>query len=802
MRKTVALFVILGSCDTTLPTGKATPITFFTAKLSDSRFHVADHFMASMEMQISGEPFAQLIGRDLAGYDRFPAKEVKYKTDVYADPATGLSTVDPMGYSLGVESYEYSKQPMNNISFEAGAGLSVEYGPVTNPTGLTGDAAFANLRDRLQHLADASGVSGPVACPPGDSDGGIPDMAGCTPVPTNFVVSPAPSDNLLNPYGWPGFWPQFAEFRSFDPSIHPQPGMSRGCTLTGGYAASVAGAQPVGDYECGYNELNLPKRETQVEKVLEPAALGFAAWKQGLWVINYWGSLHDTAGNPISQVAPADLAQVGQPGNTVVGQYPDSSDSTGMAMIDGVPGTYFGDVSLEGWQGLNMLEEMHNKAALLLGQISTADGTKLDGFASTKAALAYDYQTPLRWWPSAIAVTETGTDPPAAGAGWRDFPKPDTFTIQTASSDLRGLLALAGGFSELFALTDFGNPDVGGLVSSLASFDGDPFPADNQKPDGEDTPHDRALAVIKVALINLDRLHFDATNNVFVDQSTVSATASGATVSRGKTVSSTTAAYTIVALRTALRSISSSLQLYSNDTPDTLGGATALDGTSMAGSTTALPDRIVQLIRAEADFIMSKLTDAKGRVANSYDLGAQKVDGAATTIDSEASAIRGLLDAYLATSDTKYEQAAELIYGDLDRSFWMNDVRVFRSSSDESDTLTYTPVRFGTVQGALRQYWKLVGNAPGNERLSAEILERIQRMNKLIANGWDDANGDNVVQYPDECTGAGLQMAERALTGELSNPDDDGERDKDCVQEIAAAGLPSALAAQVVFTRR
>src|SRR5690349_23860857 len=34
-------------------------------------------------------------------------------------------------------------------------------------------------------------------------------------------------------------------------------------------------------------------------------------------------------------------------------------------------------------------------------------------------------------------------------------------------------------------------------------------------------------------------------------------------------------------------------------------------------------------------------------------------------------------------------------------------------------------------------------------------------------------------------TGAGLQMAERALTGELSHPADNGDRDHDCVVDIS-----------------
>ena len=50
-----------------------------------------------------------------------------------------------------------------------------------------------------------------------------------------------------------------------------------------------------------------------------------------------------------------------------------------------------------------------------------------------------------------------------------------------------------------------------------AYFDGDPFPADNQMPDGEATAHDRALAVMKLALVDLDRLHCDPASGVLAD---------------------------------------------------------------------------------------------------------------------------------------------------------------------------------------------------------------------------------------------------------------------------------------------
>ena len=350
----------------------------------------------------------------------------------------------------------------------------------------------------------------------------------------------------------------------------------------------------------------------------------------------------------------------------------------------------------------------------------------------------------------------------------------------------------------MFALTDFNNADVGGLPSSRATFDGDPMPADNGKPDGEDTPHDRALADIKVAVVNIDRLHCDAGNKVLVDESTVA----GGAVQRGQTVTALVAAYSIVGLRTALRAISSSLTLYSNDTPDTVGAPTALDGVTLGGSSAPLPARMLQLIRAQADFLIAKLVAADGSVANSYDLGAGAADASPTRLESEASVIRGLLDAYLATSDTKYRVAAMRVWADLDKRFWMSDVRAYRTTAGVSDTLTWTPLAFGTIQGAMRQYWKIVGKKPGNEQLAAELLERVQRTNKLVLNGWDDANGDNKLKYPDECTGAGLQMAERALTGELSHPADGADRDHDCVKEASAAKLPAALAGQVVFKRR
>ncbi len=88
--------------------------------------------------------------------------------------------------------------------------------------------------------------------------------------------------------------------------------------------------------------------------------------------------------------------------------------------------------------------------------------------------------------------------------------------------------------------------------------------------------------------------------------------------------------------------------------------------------------------------------------------------------------------------------------------------------------------------------------------LDRTVLEsRIARIGKLYLNGWDDLNGDQIIEKPQECLNGRMQMAEQALTGELGR---DGlgrptsDRDGDCVIELAHAMMASVQASQVFFT--
>ena len=134
-----------------------------TVTAVDTTFDTEDHFIAAVEMQLSGEPFAEAMGRDLSGYTRdYACQDAICSPSMYVDPAStdGGSVVDLAGYSSGIESYEYSKQPMNNIAFESGAGTSLLFGPVINPTGATGTDALVLAQTWFEHMASESNAGG------------------------------------------------------------------------------------------------------------------------------------------------------------------------------------------------------------------------------------------------------------------------------------------------------------------------------------------------------------------------------------------------------------------------------------------------------------------------------------------------------------------------------------------------------------------------------------------------------------------------------------------------------------------
>lgn len=747
----------------------------------DTRFITMEHMMASIEMQQSGEPLAEAMGRDLAGFDRF-----MLPPNLYADPAddAGASVIDLVGFSTAVESYEYSKMPMNMLAFESTAGTSLGHAALFNPAGVTGEAAMRLLRDRVQRHAIASHAG---VAPVGDAGAGL----------SGFVTVPAPVDNDLNRLGFGGFWPTVHPFAAFDPTCSPSRGATRSCSLEGGYGASAGMAQLVGDYECGYSTLHLTTSRNDplaVDRAIVPGASGWAAWKYGLWVINYLQIMHDTDGAVIESVPEAELANVGRPGNTVRGAVQGGGE--------GAPGTWLGSNDIEGFQAAFLIDSMDAQAHQWVTGLTTTDGVNLDGFASAREALAYDYEAPLRWFPSLINYTEE-----------RDlaygYHRPTRYTVGRTDSRLLDLVGLLGGFGEFFALTDRANRDVGGSQTARVYFDGDPFAADNQTPDGEATAHDRALAVMKLALVDLDRAHRDPASGALAD----AVTFSGAIPTRGPTASAVGAAYAVVGLRVARRSLSGNLTLYSNSTPDAVVTRTALDGTSMRGAPNGatVAQRLTALLTAESELLLNRLTTEEGRAYPAVTLATMQPTAPEGDLEAYAAAVRGLLEASLATGDPRYQNRAERVYRRMESVFYSASLRAWRSTAATDAPVEFTPLRFGLLQGALRETYKLVASAPGREAFARTLEGHLARLHKLVLNGWDDRDDDDVVDWPDECASrlggmprGGLQLGERALTGETGTVEGMviADRDRDCVPEIGAVSLPATLAARIRFTTR
>ena len=773
------------------PPSEPLQTAIITATVGSTRFMTREHFLASAEMQISGEPLAEDMRRELADYSRD-----HLPPNVYFDTSQSEQGpwVDLTGFSTAVESYEYSKQPMNNVAFESGAGTSLVYGPLVNPAAAAhGSQATSQLAALVQRFAQGSNALGSFVFP-----------AGTFPANPNALLGvrgsgdPNPlgkGTGAENPLGWPGVWPTTHVFRSFDPAIDPSSNVDLYCAISSDDDPGTSGAFGCADYECDYTTLHLRDRASQIEPIVSPGADGFSAWKYGLWVMNYLQVMHDSTEAGVASVAGGDLPSVGAANNQVVG-----ADDTGAPTA---AGTFLGSSNIEGFQAQMFVQELDDRAEDWLRHLSTSDGGTLSGFATTADALAYAYDSPLRWFPQ-VAVTESDDQ--------SGFPMP-AYALSSAGSSLLDLAGMVLGYSTVYSLTDAKNTDVGGSQAVRCVFDGDPFPADNGLPDGEATLHDRALAMLRVAILDMDRMHGDPQSGVLVDDVTFQ----GATPQRGATVATTSVAYSILALRTGLRALSSQLELYSNNTPDTAILSTPLDALpTHHPSNATFSARTKAILRVQGDLLYDHLTDATGRAFGGWNVATAAPVDDQDLLDAHTAAIRGLFAMYLATGDVKFRDRAMAVYHRMDATFYDRGARIYSATPAPVDSVDYTPMRFALLQSALRDVYELVAARPGGESLEPVLEARVGRLNKLVLNGWDDRNENRLVEWPGECVDVqnglplgGLQMAERTLTGESGSLEEQlglgskrtptSDREQDCVPEIDDAHLPSALASQITF---
>jgi hypothetical protein len=745
------------------------------AELVSNRAIVQELMFASGEMQTSGEPFAEFFaGRNLADYDRLYLPPDEYILNNGSATLSPIYVKDLFGFSTAVESYEYSKMYMNMLLEETTSGISLAYGPVTAQE--PGATALAQLQARALDLLGTAGT----------------DVQ-------SYATLPVPVGNPANYLGFPGLWPEFAPYSDFDPYMVPSQSTVKSCSFQGGYGglSSIGEISPA--FECDYNTTHLPNPAAQENRVLVPAALGYTVWKEALWGIDFAGRVHDSQGNQINAVAPGDVSLIGtrtlndgvlEP-NTIMGTNP-----PGLAM-----GAYIGSSPVEGMWGLMMVANMDNLAEWMISSLMTSDGATLSGFPSKAQALAYDYTTtPLVWFPNAVAVTVDDTVQP--------YPPVTNLAITDGTSSSEALSALLLGNSLFFGMTDPRNVALGQRLGLQAAFDGDPFAAQapgptpdggtpTYPPTGQDTPHDRALSMIRVAFIDLDRIHSDPTLGVILD----SASISGGTVTRGTTLTTTTLAHSIIGMFQTFLGLNSAITQYGGANPDpALDAQGILNGFpvnppsgSEGGAPPSFSRRVRQVFETNAAFLMNTLTHSDGSVVNGATISAGLATPTTTpaTLDTQAAAVRALIVAYLATGDASYLTRGQAVVRYLlGPAFFSTPALMFRGVASGTDDVTMTPSMFAWLQSSLRETYKAL-YVPGDPLLDRSVLEtRIARVNKLYVNGWDDLNGNQSVDYPEECLAGRLQLGEQALTGETGRNAEDqlvADRDHDCVLDIAYA---------------
>jgi hypothetical protein len=127
---------------------------------------------------------------------------------------------------------------------------------------------------------------------------------------------------------------------------------------------------------------------------------------------------------------------------------------------------------------------------------------------------------------------------------------------------------------------------------------------------------------------------------------------------------------------------------------------------------------------------------------------------------------------------------------------------MYRQEAQGPDQIHMNSERFAWLESALRESFKTL-YVPGDPVLDRSVLQdRIERVIKLYLDGWDDLNGNQVIDAPTECLQGRMQLGEQALTGELGR---DGmgrpvaDRDGDCVLELAHAKSASVQASDVLF---
>ncbi len=462
-------------------------------------------------------------------------------------------------------------------------------------------------------------------------------------------------------------WPQFAEFVGGDPHL-PQ--------------AIDAANFSWADFS------TLRWDRSKMTKTLNPAAMGQALMKQYLWAQDMLGAFHDSDDNGIDAdgtISP-DLAASSEfdPGNNV----------------------FYGGNALDGFVGMVLTAEGINKVAFLTQSLAY-DGTNL-GMIDL---MNYDPANGVQYFAHGVDVTE---EPVAVGLP----PKAGTLVVSDRRSDLFDQASLLWAVSSFANMMDPANTTDAPHLAYKEVFDGSPFP-NAMSETGTPGPYDLMKGTGRAIFLNLQAMHYDAANEVFVDTAQVDA----GIVSRLDTVSIEASAYLIVALESFIG--------------------------EFAG--TPLEQAATDAVAKQAAFVRDHLSDGSGLYFDAVTVG--DTTPGTKNLTTQAAAVRALYVAFRVTGDTAFSAAAALAYERLISDYYVKDQALFRTQIG-SDTATFTPRNFAILAGALREA-SLEGGDTEAPTIYIAVWKNIANRMQLsegAASGetGGDSDGDGIPFIPEQ----------------------------------------------------
>ncbi len=367
---------------------------------------------------------------------------------------------------------------------------------------------------------------------------------------------------------------------------------------------------------------------------------------------------------------------------------------------------YLGNNPEEGFRGA-ILNLASVSKMLLLKSSFFYDGKSLHGVNP----FAYDPGKGLSYFPHEVAVKARyiGDLPP----------RPEQFSVRDPRSLLFDQASLLWGLSEYFYFADPGrdrtDPAYGEAFANWDKVFGNNPPYDGSLMERKYMHLARGLS--NVILRNLEAMHRDPKTGVLVS-------VWDPRKERGRVAATADLGFAILGLANYHHHLAQ-----------------------------AEPELTVQagrMLRAQADFLVERLQNRDGTLADGYDLAGERKLDEPPTLLSQAMAIRGLLRTFQELGDARYLDAAKRAYQAMNEKFWDPNCGVYRSQAG-ADVSVYTPMNLAAALGAMREMILVTRNA--------DEIVRYKRF-------WVQA-----------VNSSGIQQAEYEETGDGDLGQKDGDRD-------------------------